>query len=43
MVPNNSSVIGEIAKSREPYIRQVFVTGDFEGDELKRQVNFVHL
>ncbi|XP_033635249.1 putative glutamate synthase [NADPH] [Asterias rubens] len=37
-VPHDSTVIGEIAKSREPFIQQVFITGDFEGDELKRQV-----
>ncbi|XP_022089869.1 putative glutamate synthase [NADPH] isoform X1 [Acanthaster planci] len=37
-VPHNSRVIGPIAKSREPYIRQVFVTGETDGNEFRRQV-----
>lgn len=38
-VPVDSGVIGEIARSSEPVIRQVFVTGDFkEQDALERKL-----
>uniref|UniRef100_T1IMC7 glutamate synthase (ferredoxin) n=1 Tax=Strigamia maritima TaxID=126957 RepID=T1IMC7_STRMM len=37
-VPVDDSTIGQVAKKREPFMRQVFVTGDFEKDSLKRQV-----
>lgn len=37
-VPVNSSCIGEIARSSEPYIKQVFITGKFEQDELERRL-----
>ncbi len=41
-VPVNSDVIGEIARSSEPVIRQVFVTGDFtEQDALERKLFLV--
>jgi glutamate synthase (NADPH/NADH) large chain len=41
-VPVNSDVIGEIAHSSEPFIRQVFVTGDFEEqDDLERKLYLV--
>jgi glutamate synthase (NADPH/NADH) large chain len=37
-VPVENSVLGEISKSSEPYMRQVYVTGSFEQDELERKV-----
>lgn len=37
-VPVNSSVLGEIARRSEPVIRQVFITGDYEQDELERKL-----
>ncbi len=38
-VPVDSQVIGEIARSNEPVVRQVFVTGDFdEQDALERRL-----
>lgn len=41
-VPVNSDVIGEIARSSEPVVRQVFVTGDFEEqDALERKLFIV--
>jgi len=40
-VPVNSGVLGEIAHRSEPFIRQVFITGDFEQDELERKLYIV--
>ncbi|PWE01202.1 glutamate synthase large subunit [Marinilabilia rubra] len=41
-VPVNSDVIGEIARSSEPVVRQVFVTGDLEEqDALERKLFLV--
>nr|WP_319400144.1 glutamate synthase large subunit [uncultured Carboxylicivirga sp.] len=37
-VPVDSSVIGEIAQSTEPTIRQVFVKGNYEQDLLERKL-----
>lgn len=37
-VPVDNSTLGEIAKNSEPFIRQVFVTGNFEQDELERKL-----
>jgi glutamate synthase (NADPH/NADH) large chain len=37
-VPVDSSVIGEIARSTEPIIRQIFVKGDYEQDVLERKL-----
>lgn len=37
-VPVNNKVLGEIAKSNEPVIRQVFVQGNFEQDVLERKL-----
>ncbi|KAJ8680883.1 hypothetical protein QAD02_016670 [Eretmocerus hayati] len=37
-VPTDNSHIGQVAKKCEPYMRQVFVTGDQEVETLKRQV-----
>lgn len=37
-VPVNSRVIGDIARSNEPYIKQVFVKGDYEQDVLERKL-----
>ncbi len=34
----DNSILGEISRSSEPFIRQIFVTGDFEQDELERKV-----
>ncbi|MCF6240471.1 MAG: glutamate synthase large subunit [Bacteroidales bacterium] len=40
-VPVNSSVLGEIALSTEPYIEQVFITGNYEQEELERKLYIV--
>ncbi|XP_046391906.1 glutamate synthase [NADH] isoform X1 [Ischnura elegans] len=41
-VPTDSAGIGEVARSGEPFMRQVFITGDFEDeDQLRRQVFFL--
>ncbi|XP_018895699.1 uncharacterized protein [Bemisia tabaci] len=37
-VPVHSGSIGEVARSSEPFMRQVFVTGKFEEDVLKKKV-----
>ncbi|KAK0097828.1 hypothetical protein PV326_013412 [Microctonus aethiopoides] len=37
-VPTENSYIGKVARKCEPYMRQVFVTGDQEVDVLNRQV-----
>ncbi|MBS2097031.1 glutamate synthase large subunit [Carboxylicivirga linearis] len=37
-VPVDSSVIGEIAQSTEPVIRQIFVKGNYEQDLLERKL-----
>jgi glutamate synthase (NADPH) large chain len=37
-VPVDNSTLGEIAKNSEPFIRQVFVTGNYEQDELERKL-----
>ncbi|XP_018340972.1 PREDICTED: putative glutamate synthase [NADPH] isoform X1 [Trachymyrmex septentrionalis] len=37
-VPTDSSQIGQVAKKCEPYMRQVFVTGDQDAEALKRQI-----
>ncbi len=37
-VPVNSSVIGEIASRAEPFIRQVFIKGNYEQDTLERKL-----
>ncbi|XP_043275732.1 glutamate synthase [NADH] isoform X2 [Venturia canescens] len=37
-VPTDNSHIGQVAKKCEPYMRQVFVTGEQEADVLNRQV-----
>jgi len=37
-VPTDSTQIGQVAKKCEPYMRQVFVTGDQDAETLKRQV-----
>ncbi len=37
-VPVDSTVIGEIARSSEPSMRQIFVTGKFEQDILERKL-----
>lgn len=39
-VPTDNSHIGQVAKKCEPYMRQVFVTGDQEVDVLNRQVRW---
>jgi glutamate synthase (NADPH/NADH) large chain len=40
-LPVNSSCLGEIALSNEPVMRQVFLTGKFEQDELERKLFIV--
>ena len=40
-VPVNSNVVGEIARSTEPYIKQVFITGDYEQEDLERKLYVV--
>ncbi|KAH0945164.1 hypothetical protein HN011_004136 [Eciton burchellii] len=37
-VPTDSNQIGQVAKKCEPYMRQVFVTGDQDAETLKRQM-----
>ncbi|HJZ42008.1 MAG TPA: glutamate synthase large subunit [Bacteroidales bacterium] len=37
-VPVDNSILGEISKSSEPHIRQIYVTGNYEQDELERKV-----
>ncbi|XP_015600408.1 putative glutamate synthase [NADPH] isoform X3 [Cephus cinctus] len=37
-VPTDNSAIGQVARKCEPYMRQVFVTGDQEVEALNRQV-----
>ncbi|XP_068630791.1 uncharacterized protein [Battus philenor] len=38
-VPTNNSTIGQVARNSEPYMRQVFVTGDIEDEkQLARQI-----
>lgn len=37
-MPTDNSCIGQVARKCEPYMRQVFVTGDQEFDVLNRQV-----
>ncbi len=37
-VPVDNSVLGEISRSSEPFIRQIFVSGNFEQDELERKL-----
>lgn len=34
----DSSVLGEISRSTEPFMRQIYVTGSFEQDELERKL-----
>ena len=37
-VPVDNSILGEISRSSEPFIRQIFVSGNFEQDELERKL-----
>ncbi|PNF31497.1 Glutamate synthase [NADH], amyloplastic [Cryptotermes secundus] len=37
-VPTDSAGIGDVARNSEPFMRQVFVTGDQDEETLKRQV-----
>ena len=37
-VPVNSDCLGEISRSNEPAIKQIFVTGSFSQDELERKL-----
>ncbi|CAK1604543.1 unnamed protein product [Parnassius mnemosyne] len=38
-VPTNNTTIGQVARNSEPYMRQVFVTGDIQDEEqLARQI-----
>ena len=37
-VPVNNSALGEIALSTEPFMKQVFITGNYEQDELERKL-----
>ncbi|HYW97207.1 MAG TPA: glutamate synthase large subunit [Bacteroidales bacterium] len=37
-VPIDNSVLGEISRSTEPHIEQVFITGNYEQDELERKL-----
>jgi glutamate synthase (NADPH) large chain len=40
-VPRDNSVIGEIAKSTEPYIKQIFLKADLSQDELELKLYIV--
>ncbi len=37
-VPVNNKVLGEIALTTEPYIKQIFITGNHEQDDLERKL-----
>ena len=37
-VPTDNAGIGDVARNSEPFMRQVFVTGDQDEEILKRQV-----
>ena len=37
-VPVNSEILGEVSRAAEPVIKQIFVTGHYEQDELERQL-----
>ncbi len=37
-IPVNSSILGEIARSTEPFMKQVFITGNHEQDDLERKL-----
>lgn len=37
-VPVDNSILGEISRSTEPFMRQIFVTGNYEQDELERKL-----
>ena len=38
-VPTDNAGIGDVGRNSEPYMRQVFVTGDQDEETLKRQVS----
>lgn len=40
-VPVDNKVLGDIARRSEPFTRQVFITGDYEQDELERKLYIV--
>lgn len=40
-VPVDSSVLGDISKSTEPLIKQIFIAGNYEPDELERKLFLV--
>jgi glutamate synthase (NADPH) large chain len=40
-VPVNNSVVGEIAHTTEPFMKQVFIKGDYEQDDLERKLYVV--
>lgn len=40
-VPTNNSTIGQVARNSEPYMRQVFVTGDIADEDLLSRQIFV--
>ncbi len=37
-VPVKSDVLGDIARSTEPFMKQVFITGNYEQDDLERKL-----
>ncbi len=40
-IPVNNSILGEIALRTEPYMKQVFISGDYEQDDLERKLYVV--
>ncbi len=40
-LPVNNNVLGDIAKSTEPYMEQIFVSGKYEQDDLERKLYVV--
>lgn len=40
-LPVDSSVLGDISKSSEPLIKQIFITGNYEQNELERKLYMV--
>jgi glutamate synthase (NADPH/NADH) large chain len=37
----DSNILGEISRSSEPYIRQIYITGKYEQDELERKLYII--
>ncbi len=40
-VPIDNSILGEIAKSTEPFMRQIYITGKFEQEDIERKLYII--